>query len=321
MKTYWTAILSFSRKERNGILFLFILLCLLLAVGLLADFIVPQEPVDFTSFRRDALILERASSPASDTARRVETPVSVSPGRESHDGSFLFYFDPNTASRADLLRLGIPSQVAARLINYRKAGGRFRRKEDLGKIYGFPKALLATIQPYVQIPDPVVRKNDNPAPGPAQRGAPCPVVELNTADSGALLPLDGIGPVLSSRIIRYRERLGGFHAVEQLLEVYGLDTAHYEAFRDCLRVDSSQVRKINLNEAGFNELRRLPYWSASQVRVVLNYREQHGRFADVRALFNIHALNAGTIQKVMPYLIVENQSNFYEGRNRTAAGF
>src|SRR3546814_9100021 len=99
-------------------------------------------------------------------------------------------------------------------------------------------------------------------------GDSCSTVEFNTADSAAFIPLRGIGPVLSARIVKYRERLGGFHVVEQLLEVYGMDTIAFRNFRSCLRVDRSLVEMIDLNRAGYRELRRLPYWSSSQINVV-----------------------------------------------------
>src|SRR3546814_5149181 len=101
-------------------------------------------------------------------------------------------------------------------------------------------------------------------------GDSCSTVEINTADSAAFIPLRGIGPVLSARIVKYRERLGGFHVVEQLLEVYGMDTNAFRNFRSCLRVDRSLVEMIDLNRAGYRELSRLPYWSSSQINVVLD---------------------------------------------------
>lgn len=47
------------------------------------------------------------------------------------------------------------------------------------------------------------------------------VVNLNDADTTTLMLIHGIGPTFASRIVRYRDRLGGFTHKEQLLEVYG----------------------------------------------------------------------------------------------------
>lgn len=250
MKSYWSTLFSFSRKERNGILVLFILLILLLTAGQITNRTTLRHEVDFTDFRYQAALLAAATTDSTDTARppSVQEPVAVRPKAR-----------------------GIPFQEKA------PRADSDTRFESSG------------------------RNRESRTP----RDTPCREIELNTADSAALLPLRGIGPVLSSRIVRYRERLGGFHAVEQLLEVYGLDTQSFYGFRDCLRVDTTLVQKINLNTAGFGELRRLPYWSFAQIKVILNYREQHGLFSSTHALYNIHALNRGTIQKVMPYLRIE----------------
>jgi DNA uptake protein ComE-like DNA-binding protein len=47
---------------------------------------------------------------------------------------------------------------------------------------------------------------------------------LNTASASDLLPIHGIGPVLSKRIIKYRDAIGGYTHKHQLYKVYGLDS-------------------------------------------------------------------------------------------------
>ena len=41
-------------------------------------------------------------------------------------------------------------------------------------------------------------------------------LELNMADAQDLEVLPGLGPVLSQRIVRFREMLGGFHDIDNL---------------------------------------------------------------------------------------------------------
>ncbi|TCS86884.1 DNA uptake protein ComE-like DNA-binding protein [Anseongella ginsenosidimutans] len=317
-------------------LVLFSLLALLLAARLLTDWLVPRPEVDFSAFQRQVALLQvpdslsdRISGPErsfdrsekaaarlpEESRARNETAFpgagltaknSVSlPNQVSPDKARLFPFDPNTAKRADLLQLGLRPRIADILLKYREAGGEFRAREDLKKIYGLKQAVYLKLLPYIRIREGRF-SGGVPPDKTARAGRPrCTELEINSADSTALLPLPGIGPVLSARIVRYRERLGGFHSPEQLLEVYGMDTASFHSFKNCLRADSSGLRKINLNEAGYQELRRLPYWSAAEINVVLNYREQHGPFAEITALYNIRALEEQTIQKVMPYLSLE----------------
>ena len=65
-------------------------------------------------------------------------------------------------------------------------------------------------------------------------------VELNGADTTTLQLLHGIGPVFARRIVRYRERLGGFTSTEQLLEVYGFTPQLLDHIRPYLRLDGEE---------------------------------------------------------------------------------
>lgn len=99
------------------------------------------------------------------------------------------------------------------------------------------------------------------------------IVEINTADSAALVSLYGIGAVFADRIIKYRGLLGGFYSTEQLLEVYGMDTIRYDQIKDHIRADTGHVNKIPVNEAGFKTLLRHPYLDYETVKAIVNYRQ------------------------------------------------
>ncbi len=64
----------------------------------------------------------------------------------------LFEFDPNTVSREDLKRLGLSAKAINIMMNYRKKGGTFRKREDLSKIYGITEDDFERLFPYIKIP-------------------------------------------------------------------------------------------------------------------------------------------------------------------------
>ena len=111
-----------------------------------------------------------------------------------------------------------------------------------------------------------------------------PLLELNEADSTALVALPQIGEVMASRIHRYRERLGGFVTEDQLFEVKGMDSARFEAIRPYLRLESSVIRKINVNHDDFKTLLRHPYLEYEQVKAIVNHRERRGLIRDWQQL-------------------------------------
>lgn len=103
-----------------------------------------------------------------------------------------------------------------------------------------------------------------------------PVLELNRTDSIALVELPQIGEVMASRIQRYRDRLGGFVCYEQLYEVKGMDSARYATVRPYLTLDTSGIRKLEINRDEFKTLLRHPYLDYDQVKAIVNHREHKG---------------------------------------------
>ena len=108
------------------------------------------------------------------------------------------------------------------------------------------------------------------------KASPIKPLDLNTADSTALLALPQIGSTMSSRIHRYRDRLGGFVALEQLFEVKGMDTARFETIRPYILLENHEIRKLNVNSDEFKVLLRHPYLEYEQVKAIVNYRERRG---------------------------------------------
>jgi len=81
------------------------------------------------------------------------------------------------------------------------------------------------------------------------------VLDINTADSADLEQLPGIGEKLSARIIKYREKLGGYIDVQQLKEVYGMTDSNYLKCKGQLKVSANfRPLKIQVNRADYASL-------------------------------------------------------------------
>lgn len=129
-----------------------------------------------------------------------------------------------------------------------------------------------------------------------------PLLEINTCDSAALEALPGIGPVLSVRIIKFRKLLGGFASVEQLREVYGLSEEVFNLISPRLYADTTYISKIIINDAGFKDLIRLPYFESYEVTAILKYRDLQGRIANISELTDNKLISSEKVDKVKPYL-------------------
>jgi len=128
------------------------------------------------------------------------------------------------------------------------------------------------------------------------------LLDLNTCDSASLEALPGIGPVLSVRIIKYRNLLGGYASVSQLLEVYGLTPETFDLISSKVKADSTAIRKINVNNADYKQLIRMPYLEKSEVNAILKYREEKGRIVGMNELIENKLIAEERVVKVRPYL-------------------
>ncbi len=126
--------------------------------------------------------------------------------------------------------------------------------------------------------------------------------ELNSADVQSLMRLKGIGPVLAQRILNYRNALGGFIAVAQLKEVYGLPDSVYRQLSPELTADKKQVQLINVNTASEAELARHPYirkWLASDM---IRLRTDLKTFTEIAQIRQLPLINEEKYRKIAPYL-------------------
>ena len=155
-----------------------------------------------------------------------------SPNRYNENTGQLFYFDPNTLSPEGWKKLGLRDKTIKTIQNYLSKGGRFRKPEDLQKVYGLRKDLYEKLLPFVQISntkEPFPIKKDSTIASYPQKVTRSPtIIDINTADTTAFISLPGIGSKLASRIVSFRERLGGFYSIEQIAETFGL---HDSLFR------------------------------------------------------------------------------------------
>lgn len=122
-----------------------------------------------------------------------------------------------------------------------------------------------------------------------------PVLDINVADSLALVALPQIGEVMASRIHRYRDRLGGFVAFDQLFEVKGMDSARFATIKPYIILENKEIRKLDVNRDEFKTLLRHPYLEYDQVKALVNHRERKGLIKNWEQL-------KGIVGEVNPFL-------------------
>ncbi len=133
-------------------------------------------------------------------------------------------------------------------------------------------------------------------------------MDINLADSASLEALPGIGEKLSSRIVRYRDRLGGFITIDQLKEVYGLSDTTFLLLSKLLFVANGYTpARIAVNQASYADFRRHPYISPAFLKALLAYRKTHLKVEDYKTCEYIATQVGDTLHKKMEAYLNFNQ--------------
>ena len=130
-------------------------------------------------------------------------------------------------------------------------------------------------------------------------------IELNAADSADLLPLKGIGPVFASRIIKYRNLLGGYYSCDQLLEVYGMDSDRFMPLISFISIDTNLIQRKNINKSTFKELLRHPYLDYDNVKAIMKYKGQSGEFNSMEEIRDSGLFSDSLWLKLRCYLTLD----------------
>jgi competence ComEA-like helix-hairpin-helix protein len=212
-----------------------------------------------------------------------------------------FSFDPNAMTFNDWKRLGFTEKQAQQITNYQSKGGYFYEKIDLKKIYCITEEDYQTLEPYIRITpkekwQTKERKTELPT---------FSKIELNKTDSIELQKIPGIGQKTASRIIKYREKLGGFTNTHQLKEVYGVDSSRFLQISPYLFVNADYIKKININKATVKELVHHPYIEYYFAVSIVNYRQKNGNYKNIADIKQAVHFYDELYQKIAPYLSVE----------------
>ena len=294
----------FSKKEFNGILVLCVIIFLVVLVPIVYPYFHAEEKYNFGAFEKEMLAFEKSSTPFKyhyENRYPIEIKANLAANIK------YFKFDPNNLPVNDWQKLGLTDKQIHVVKNYELKGGKFYSKDDLKKIYSIQPSLYAKLEPFIAINKTAEKgksndsyKNTYKKNSKFFKKVPL-IIELNTADSTSLDLLKGVGPAFATRILKYRDRLGGFDNINQLKEVYGIDSIKFLEIKSQITIDARLVRKISMNTATFDELKRHPYLSYKQMNAILQYRKQHGLYNSIADLKKIPIFNEATIHKIEPY--------------------
>lgn len=306
LKSFLFNFFHFNKQERNGFFVLCIIILILFGIRILMPFIIRDNNVQLVEINVSAKESSsdfKVNNAVNDDSNNLELNSSEIDKKVYNE---YFVFNPNTITLQDAQRLGFSEKLSTTLMNFRNKGGRFFKPEDLKKLYGLSPKFYKELESYILIPGNHQQyKRDsvsfNTPRTFEKKTYTKTIVELNTADSIAIVYLKGIGPGFTKRIIKYRTLLGGFHSIVQLKEIYGMTDSMYMSLSSQIKLDPNIITKIPINVIDFNTLRKHPYFNFQSAQVIINYRSKHGKLTEID-IKNLGMFSEDKLKLILPYL-------------------
>lgn len=317
MASFFRQIMFFSSRQKKGLLALLLLIVVLIAANIILPKLL-KKPNNSSQNKEFMAKVERFRSSLQEREKKSYRNANFTPyDYNSKDFSQqlkdekhqLFDFDPNTADSLTLSSLGLRNYVVRNILNYRRKGGKFRSDEDFGKIYGLSENDFLRLKPYISIAKKAGEELKTYTRDTLQKNSERIhekknldiTVELNTADTAELKQLTGIGSYFARQIVYYRDKLGGYHSVEQLLEIKNFTPEKLDRIRQNLTIDKSKIRQIAVNWATVEKLDRHPYINFYQAKAIFEKRKKR-EFSSIDDLKGIPQLTEKDLERIAPYL-------------------
>ncbi|MCB0707608.1 MAG: helix-hairpin-helix domain-containing protein [Saprospiraceae bacterium] len=310
-KRIWSGLFTYSLTERKGYFLFFLLVFILKFTPIVLHWYnttdaIPPEIVAAFQVQIDSIHVDSPQAPKPDPVSKKTTKSNIQ----------IEFFDPNTVSETLLRSWRLPEYLIKNWLNYRKSGGQFKSAEDLKKLYSMKEDIYIQLQGFVRISNrqkelpasaqqPADSSQNQLAPSPEvvqEVIAPPVSIDINQSREEDWIRLPGIGPTYASRIIRFREALGGFAGVDQISETWNIPDSVFQLIKPLLK-PSPIYRSIKINEQQEETLAAHPYLNNKQAKIIARYRVNYGPFPNIESLRNVGVLSEADISRLAPYLI------------------
>ncbi|MCS7227392.1 MAG: helix-hairpin-helix domain-containing protein [Endomicrobia bacterium] len=178
----------------------------------------------------------------------------------------------------------------------------------------------------------------------ATKQLPTKPININTATVEELTQLPGIGPSTAEKIVEYRQQIGKFTSVEQLLDVPRIGTVTLQRIKPYITLGEEEIKqkpvedklpveltpaeptpqqrqiqqpslpsvvdiqkkeeKYNINTISVEQLEKLGFTSIDAKNIV-RYRTKVGKFKSVEELYKIPNIDYKILDRIKPILVAE----------------
>lgn len=311
----------FRKEEFRGVM---VVLLLGTVLALLASFVQKQTAVEAISPEQKSRLMALWLQDSLAKAQAVEANTALTQNNENEkryssiNWSLQGTFNPNDASDQDWLSRGLSKNQVRSINKYKSTGAQFHSLEDLKRVYvlsdewvdffaddfAFPEP-ARTEQTVPRQKDEHIEREETVAIDKAfereqQR------VNINLADTNALMEIRGIGSYYANKLVNYRNALGGFHDMTQFKELYNIREETLLILENSTFIDRNQLQCLAINSASAEELAQHPYLSRNQSKAIVAFRSEHGAFQVEQDLLKCVVISEDLLEKIRPYLCLKS---------------
>ncbi len=289
MKSHFT----FSKKQRNGIFLLILFIIILQCAYFFID--APSEEIIVNQKELEKFQNEIDSLKLVELERRKPKT---------------FPFNPNYITDFKGASLGMSNEEIDRLHVYRKQNKWINSVKEFQEITKVSDSLLNAISPYFKFPDWVTKPKQRINSVVYYNSTPKTFAQkqnLNTVTAKQLQKVNGVGEVLSMRIIKYRNKfVDGFIDDVQLQDVYGLTPELINKITNQFTVKTPKsIKKISINKAEIEDLVNIQHIDYDLAHDIVEQRKLREGFKSLDELLKVKGFPINKIEIIKLYLSLD----------------
>ena len=281
---------TYSKTQRSGLFLLFAIIISLQLFYYFADFTKPES-----------------DSPGKRQWLSLQTEIDTLKKEKQNFIPKTYPFNPNFITDFKGYKLGMSTAEIDRLLAFREKNRYVNSAEDFQKVTHVSDSLLKVMAPWFKFPDWVQHKKAShykTFSGSAfEKKGKIVVLDINKATQDDLIKIYGIGPALSERILKEKEKLGSFVSMEQMNDIWGLSPEVIENLNKYFRViEEPNIEKLKINELSVKELAKFPYFKYALAKQIVTYRSMNGGIHNSEDLAKINGFPVEKIKIIALYL-------------------
>ena len=309
----------FRKEEFRGVM---VVLLLGTALALLASFVQRRTAIEAISPEQKSRLMALWLQDSLAKAQSFEAKRAVRPnkgGEESNSSinwSLQGAFNPNNATDQDWLSRGLSEKQVRSINKYCSKGARFYSLEDLKKVYVLSDEWVDFFADDFVFPIPERKEQSKPRQKEDRLERDETIIDkafereqqrvnINIADTTALMEIRGIGSYYANKLVNYRNALGGFHDMTQFKELYNIREETLLILENSTFIDRNQLQCLPINSASAEELAQHPYLSRNQSKALVAFRTEHGAFQVEQDLLKCVVISEELLEKIRPYLCLK----------------